>query len=195
MDRNPSRDRQRRHQPRGQSVVEFALVVPLLLLLLIAIADFGRFYVSAVAVESAAREAADFGAFDNASNSNWSPTNAPTTTQEMERRACVAAAGSHLEGYASSDPSNRTCTNPTFTCTLEVGAQSADCATSGGIVGTSDCSQPTTEPPCTVHVALTYQFRTLLALPPMPSTVQIVRNSRFQVSTLTTASPAPSASP
>jgi len=192
MDRISIRYNTRRHRPRGQSVVEFALVVPLLLLVLIAIADFGRFYTSAVAVESAAREAADFGAFDA---SNWTPANASTTTGLMQQRACVAAAGSHLEGYQSSDPNNNTCTNPTFACTLELGAQAADCATSNGMVGTSDCSQPTTDPPCTVHVALTYQFRTLLALPPMPSNVQVVRDSRFWVSNLTPASPAPSASP
>jgi len=192
MDRTSIRYKLRRHRPCGQSVVEFALVVPLLLLVLIAIADFGRFYTSAVAVESAAREAADFGAFDA---SNWTPPNAATTTDLMQQRACVSAAGSHLEGYASIDPANNTCTNPTFTCTLEAGAQSADCATSGGLVGTSDCSQPATDPPCTVHVTLTYQFRTLLALPPMPTSVQVVRNSRFWVSNLTPASPAPSASP
>jgi Flp pilus assembly protein TadG len=192
MDRIPIRYKRRRHRPRGQSVVEFALVVPLLLLVLIAIADFGRFYTSAVAVESAAREAADFGAFDG---SNWTASNAPTTTDLMQQRACVAAAGSHLEGYQSGDPNNNTCTNPSFSCTLEVAAQSADCATSGGVVGTSDCSQSSTDPPCAVHVTLTYQFRTLLALPPMPTSVQIVRNSRFWVSNLTPASPAPSASP
>ena len=88
MDRISIRYNMRRHRPRGQSVVEFALVVPLLLLVLIAIADFGRFYTSAVAVESAAREDADFGAFDA---SNWTPANASTTTGLMQQRACVAA--------------------------------------------------------------------------------------------------------
>lgn len=181
--------RSRHHRQRGQSVTEFALVVPLLLLVLIAIADFGRFYNSAVAVESAAREAADFGAFDS---SNWTSTNTPTTAALMEQRACVAAAGSHLEGYATTDPvNNNTCTNPVFSCALEAGAQSADCAASGGVVGTSDCSQSATEPPCTVHVTLTYQFRTLLAIPPMPASVQVVRNSRFWVSNLTAPSPSP----
>ena len=104
---------------RGQSVTEFALVVPLLLLVLIAIADFGRFYASAVAVESAAREAADFGAFDS---SNWTSINTATTATLMQQRACVAAAGSHLEGYATTDPvNNTTCTNPTFACALKSG--------------------------------------------------------------------------
>ena len=90
-----------RHRRSGQSVTEFAVVVPVLLVLLLGIADFGRLYASTVAVEAAGRESADFGAFDT---SYWDDTlggggNVATTVAEMQRRACVAAAGSHLEGY------------------------------------------------------------------------------------------------
>jgi hypothetical protein len=157
-----------------------------MLLVLLAIADFGRLYTSAVAVEAAGREAADFGSFNS---SNWTSVNAPTTVGMMEQRACVAAAGSHLEGYATTDPANDTCTNPTFHCSLELGADSSDCATSGGIVGTTDCSLPATEPPCTVHVWMEYEFRTLLAVPPAPASFQIVRHSRFRISDLTPPPP------
>ncbi len=167
----------------GQSVVEFALVVPVMLLLLIGIADFGRLYSSAVAVEAAGREAADLGAFDA---SNWTTANSATTTALMEQRACVAAAGSHLEGYTTTDPvNNTTCTNPTFRCTLDLGVDSADCASSGGMVGTTDCSLPATDPPCTVHVRLEYGFQTFLQFPLLPATVPIVRESRFRISNLT----------
>ena len=72
-------------------------------------------YVSAVAVEAAAREAADFGAFKS---DQWTAVNVPVTTAEMLRRACVAAQGSHLEGYAGASDRS-TCTNPGFSCTLE----------------------------------------------------------------------------
>jgi Flp pilus assembly protein TadG len=183
--RTPPRQGRRKRQA-GQSVTEFALVVPVLLVLLIAISDFGRFYASAVAVEAAGREAADFGAFDAG---NWTAANAPNTVVLMEERACVAAAGSHLEGYATTDPTNKTCTNPAMTCTLEVGGLSADCATSGGFVGASDCSAAATEPPCVVHVQMTYQFQTLLSIPPMPPSVGIVRDSRFVVSSLVAPGP------
>jgi Flp pilus assembly protein TadG len=180
-DQAKDRPRRRRRQS-GQSVTEFALVVPVMLLLLLAIADFGRLYTSAVAVESAGREAADFGAFQA---SNWAGANAATTVGMMEQRACVAAAGSHLEGYRSTDPDNDTCTNPTFHCSLELGADSSDCATSGGFVGATDCSLSATEPPCTVHVWMEYQFDTFLSVPPMPESIQIVRHSRFRISDLT----------
>ncbi|MEA2548884.1 MAG: TadE-like protein, partial [Chloroflexota bacterium] len=66
----------------GQAVVEFAIVLPVMLLILLGIADFGRLFASAVAVEAAGREAADYGAFDA---SRWIPVNVVTTVAEMQR--------------------------------------------------------------------------------------------------------------
>jgi Flp pilus assembly protein TadG len=165
-------------------VVEFALVAPILFFMVIAIADFGRLYTSAVAVESAAREAADFGAFRAA---NWSAPNVATTMADMEKRACTAAAGSHLEGYSGASD-NATCSNPAFSCTLEWGGYSEPCATSGGFVGGNDCSavssQPLTTEACTVHVRLDYNFRVILGLVAFPDTFPIGRDSRFRVTDL-----------
>lgn len=45
--------------PRGQSFVEFALVLPMLLVLLLGIADFGRVFQAGIVMESAARNAAE----------------------------------------------------------------------------------------------------------------------------------------
>ncbi|HEX4812270.1 MAG TPA: TadE/TadG family type IV pilus assembly protein [Nonomuraea sp.] len=47
---------------RGQSLVEFTLVFPILLLLLLTVADFGRYFAAGIAVESIARTAAEVGA-------------------------------------------------------------------------------------------------------------------------------------
>jgi Flp pilus assembly protein TadG len=173
-----------RHHTSGQAIAELAIVVPVIFLILLAIADLGRVYTSAVAVEAAGREAADYGSFDA---TQWTAANAATTVQEMKRRACVAAKGSHLEGYAQSDPADdSTCTNPMFTCTLEHGGSSAPCDTSGGIVGGADCSMDikTTNPACTVHVHLDYDFRTFFAIPPMPETIALGRDSFFRVASL-----------
>ena len=49
----------RTRSSRGQSFVEFALVLPLLLVLLLGIADFGRVFYAGIVVESAARNAAE----------------------------------------------------------------------------------------------------------------------------------------
>ncbi|MEO8462000.1 MAG: TadE/TadG family type IV pilus assembly protein [Chloroflexota bacterium] len=46
----------------GQSLVEFALVVPFLLILLLTVADFGRYFAAAISVESIARTAAEVAA-------------------------------------------------------------------------------------------------------------------------------------
>lgn len=154
----------------GQSVVEFTVILPLFLLLVIAIADFGRVYTSMVAVESAAREAADYGSFRA---SNWTPANRSTVVDEMRKRACTAAAGSHLEGY--SEPvgtiGNATCTNPVFSYSLDPDDPS--------------CSDIATEPPCVVHVRMDYDFSMILAFPPLPGTIHITRESRFQMQDLT----------
>jgi hypothetical protein len=44
---------------RGQSLVEFALVLPMLLVLLLGIADFGRVFSAGIVLEAAARNAAE----------------------------------------------------------------------------------------------------------------------------------------
>lgn len=180
----------RKDSERGQSIVEFALVVPLLLLLVVAIADFGRLYSAMVSVEAAVREAADYGAFKSSywlvDNSVTPATNnPPITTAEMERRACTAASGSHLQDYTEpgGTVNHATCSNPTFACTLELPDGSTQtCGTYPGGV----CGVAATDPPCIVHASLTYTFRTFLSLPPLPSTVTFTRDSRFAVSDFST---------
>lgn len=48
-----------RRAPRGQSLVEFALVLPLLLILFLGIADFGRIFAAGITLEAAARNGAE----------------------------------------------------------------------------------------------------------------------------------------
>jgi hypothetical protein len=166
------------------------VTLPVILLLIIAIADMGRMYNSGVAIESAAREAADFGAFEP---SNWSSVNIPVTLAEMEFRACTAAAGSHLQDYRSTDPDDKTCTNPSMSCWLERNGNATDCASSGGVTDGVACSDTLVEPPCTVHVRMEYQFDLLLAIPPLPASIGLSRDSWFLISGLTP--PVPSATP
>lgn len=51
----------RRHRSRGQAMVEFALVAPILFLMLFAVVDFGRYVYTANGLNEAAREAARAG--------------------------------------------------------------------------------------------------------------------------------------
>ncbi len=43
-------------QPRGQTLAEFALVLPILLVVLLAVADFGRVFSASIAVEAVGPE-------------------------------------------------------------------------------------------------------------------------------------------
>jgi Flp pilus assembly protein TadG len=177
----PRRPPRPRRRPFGQSVVEFAIVAPILILMIGAIADLGRIYTSAVAIESAAREAADYGSFHAG---NWDTTTPPPpddnrtkTIANMERRACTAAWGSHLDGYTepAGTVDHATCTNPTFSYSLEP--------------DNASCANALAEPPCIVHVRMTYDFHLFLGIPPMPSTIQLVRDSRFQMQDLQAPTP------
>jgi len=151
-------------------VVEFALIAPIMILMVAGISDLGRVYASAVAIESAAREAADFGSFHA---TYWTVANRDVTTAEMEKRACTSAWGSHLDGYAepAGTVAHATCTNPSFSYTLEPDSPS--------------CSDPTTDPPCIVHVRISYDFHLFLGMPPMPNSITLVRESRFAMQDLT----------
>jgi TadE-like protein len=168
---------------RGQSVVEFALVVPIMVVLLVGIVDLARVYTTALSVESAAREAADYGTTLGAGK--WQP-GAPMdgTLQEMQKRACVAA--SNLTDYQDSDgdPSNG-CSNPSFSwCITPPGGT---CGTDPLADPANPCDSPTLAQPCTVTVTLSYDFHLLIPLHidfhgvqlGLPTTIPIQRKSTF----------------
>lgn len=141
---------------QGQSVVEFALVLPLLLFLMVGILDLGRIYTTMLSVESAAREAADYGSFGS---QKWSPPAVSTTEAEMVRRACVAS--SDLTDYQG--PATA-CANPSFAYQLspDGGANWVDYATTAASV--DPCNNSARTQPCYVRVTLTYQFNLLVPL-------------------------------
>jgi Flp pilus assembly protein TadG len=139
---------------RGQSLVEFALLAPLMVFLLFAILDLARIYTTMMSVESAAREAADFSTTFGAGH--WSTADLDSTVAEMKKRACVAA--SNLPDYvgidADSDGIDEDCSNPTFAYCVTP----SDGGTCGPVVSTDLCDDPDREPPCTVTVTLHHEF-------------------------------------
>jgi TadE-like protein len=54
--------------PGGQALAEFALVLPILLVLLLAVADFGRVFAASITTEASARNAAEIGAIERLRN-------------------------------------------------------------------------------------------------------------------------------
>jgi Flp pilus assembly protein TadG len=164
----------------GQSTVELAIILPIMLILVVGLADFARLIATTIAIESAAREAADYGTlypwlWDGSPSDPTS--NYAKTVAEMQKRACLAT--KDLVDYLGPDHS---CTNPVFAYTLD--------ASSAG-VAEEDCpTVPRASMPCDVRVSLTYVFRVLVPLNfrimdfqvGFPSTVTISRSSVFAIS-------------
>lgn len=166
----------------GQGLAEFALVVPIMFLIVVAIADFGRLFSAAVATEAAAREAADYGAF--LGSDRWAAVDSPWAVNdaEMRRRACAATA--QLQGF---DDTSGDCTdNPVVVWELLSRNNTSspyhvvdpthapdECAGRSGLVD-----------PCVVHVTVTFTFRPFFSIPPIPVALPLTRESWYAVSDL-----------
>lgn len=179
----------------GQSVVEFALVVPLMVIILFAIIDFARIYTTMMSVESAAREAADFGTTLGAGK--WQPGGvADATVSEMKKRACVAS--SNLPDYVDvdADPSNG-CANPSFTYCLADTASGTCVPSEPPPAAPAGCEVPTRIDPCTVTVGLSYEFHLIAPFNieifgvryGVPSTITFQRDSTFAMTDIDLSSP------
>jgi TadE-like protein len=178
---------------RGQSLVELALILPLLLIMALAVFDFARAFATAITIESAAREAADFGGLYPWHWDSADPAAIPATEQEMETRACTSA--SNLSDYAGDDPDSPPapgvveCTNPTVTYTLLPDP-----------ANTPNCYDvPRDQVPCRVEVTVTHEFEVIVPLRlrfgdtvlGLPESVTIERTSTFAVSNFEIDEPTP----
>jgi hypothetical protein len=174
----------RRVARRGQSIVEFTLILPILIILVLATVDLARIYSTMLTVESAAREAADYGTFGS---QRWDPAVyavVPDGTEAgMLRRACVAS--STLPDYVGPDDS---CTNPAFSYELSGDRGATWQAFDPGLA----CDDPVREPPCWVRVTLRYDFRLVAPLSidlfgvtlGLPNTLTFERTSTFPMTDL-----------
>jgi len=205
---NHERGKDRRRASAGQSFVEFVLILPIFLVITMAVGDFGRVYASGVAVEDAAREAADYAAFDDVSNSHFEEPVPGTidatdaTRNEALRRACAAV--SSLPDYGpASDPASVAafCQDPTSRCTAS-GGPGTFCQLVVEYNGASEpwastCGvEPQLDNTCgwVVHTTVRFDFHMVIDyLPldflPLPTTVNLVRDSRYAISALPVGGP------
>ena len=98
--------------PSAQAVVEFAIILPIFLFLLLMAVDFGRMFFTYVQVSNAAREAANYGAVQ------------PTDQAGMQARA-VQEKNAQSQGEVALDPIVFVCKTPAgtpITCNAAAGA-------------------------------------------------------------------------
>ncbi len=81
----------------GQALVEFVLVVPILIILLLGIADFGRIFAAGIAMQAASRDGAEAGAQTYTQVYSAPGMTSATLYSEVRQRA-MAVACSELEG-------------------------------------------------------------------------------------------------
>ena len=193
--------REARGNHRGQSLAEFALIFPLMFVIFVAVADLARVYATILSIESAAREAADWGSFQS---SNWAgnesnpASNRAKTIEGMIQRACTAASNTPDYEEPAGTVDHATCTNPSFAYML-VDENGVD------ITDDPNCQAEGREPPCRVKVTLTHTFNLMIPLSisvrdveiGFPSQLTVIRDSVFAMSDLkipgapSTATPAP----
>lgn len=126
---------------RGQSLVEFALILPLLLTLFGAAVDVARMFQAANVLESAARDAAEFAATND--------TTSAGAAADAARVLCTETAS--LPGYQAQAGAPG-CSSPSLTITSYSLSTSAPGASSKYPIGS-------------VTVTVTFPFKTLFPYP------------------------------
>lgn len=148
----------------GASAVEFALVVPLLLLLVFGIINFGLIFASQISLNSAARDAARAGVV------------APLTGSALTCSAIATAARSNAGTIgAPASAVAVTVTGPTgTTCTLAAGSATV----TGAGAGSTPCTGSSSSA-AQLAVVLTSNYKSPVPLVP-PATLTQTATGKFQ---------------
>ena len=136
---------------RGQSVVEVALLLPLLVFVLLGGADLARAFAIQLAVQNGARAGAEAAAID------FSPTVAETRARAIDEMSRTPA-------LRTTDPSMN------ITVTFKRADGITDCI-----------GDPTVAEPCYATVHVMYTFRTVTAWPLVPNTANFDRTTTMRM--------------
>lgn len=182
-----SESRPRRFE-RGQSLVELGLVVPILLILVVAIADFGRIFATGVIIEAAARNAAELAANEYLSRPPGSdatppvPLSAPAPTgvaayytslhDQAARNVCAETQELPNSNF---DPGTGKCIGMPFVMVCIHDSQDTSCSSETlGATPPAECSEFIPAPtnahagsgsPRWAEVRVCYRFTSILDLP------------------------------
>ncbi len=172
----------RRQRRAGQSLVEFGLVVPILLVLLVAISDFGRVFSAGVAVDAATRNAAEAAANQYLADPPGpldaaAPGGDQSYYDALHGAAATAVCGElRLLPDTNYDAGTKTCPDMPVVMVCVHDSMDAGCetrASPGGAGIPAQCSDFSPAPTNTqqgtarrwVEVRTCYHFRNILQLP------------------------------
>jgi len=141
---------------RGQSIVEVALMLPLMAFTLLGGAEMARAYAAQLAVQNAARAGAEATALD------YTPTSSEAISwaqQEMDRTPGMNSA------------------NATITLTFTQSDLSSVCT---GAASTASAGTPSIATPCYANVRVRYTYSTLIPWPGLPRTFPFDRTTHVR---------------
>lgn len=170
-----------RRSSTGQSLVEFALVMPILVMLVVVVADFGRVFAVSLSLEAAARDAAEIGSNEYLAKppgplDQPAPAGDPVYYQGLHQKIAraVCAETGDLANSAY-DPATGACAGMPLIQACIHDSQDTECATEAqGAAIPADCAGMATPPnnghagsgsPRWVEVRLCYHFTPILQLP------------------------------
>jgi Flp pilus assembly protein TadG len=161
----------------GQALVELALVAPVLLVLVLGIADFCRVFYASITVTNAARAGAQFGL----RGQNYTLTTGTPSMQSAAVADVTASGQPLLPGFSAAN------VTATYYCrcpngTNPIGAKYDKCA--GMPAPGKQCgitAAPITPTGVWVDVTVNYTFRTITSFPGIPHSVPLVGEAQMRV--------------
>jgi len=168
-------ERGKSEHPEGQSLVEFALVLPLLLVLLLGVADFGRVFTTGVVLEAAARNGAEAAAQEYVQIRRNNPASLDAADYASLHAVALSVVCAEAERLPNRVVSAGMCTMPYAAvcvhdsaggdaCGSEAGGAPPECSVMDSTWSSAiEQTQPTPPLPY-VEVRLCYRFTTLINL-------------------------------
>lgn len=149
-----------RTEDRGAAALELAIALPVLILMAIGVADYGRAFFTGIAVANAAMAGAEFGAQNTGTSGNFAGITA-AVTQDGNDAAVTATPV------------------PRFFCRCPSGTADVDCTEPEG-PGTTTCTGYG-EPEEFVQVSASKTVSFILRYPGLPSSVAVSRTAILRV--------------
>jgi hypothetical protein len=189
---------------RGQALTEFALVLPIMLLLLLGIADFGRLFAAGIVVRAASRDGAEAAAQLYVQLDRTTTMSATDIYAAVRAKAEAVGCGETQGLWGATVDGSGTCTSPAIavcvhdagvtvdgtimpgdpSCGQTLGALPADLAAGCGGLAQPWSTAPDVAGLPSVEVRVCYPFSTLVQAQILPiGPVYLQQSSRFVAAT------------